>query len=84
MNELLLNGLGAIGHGHLHPFHPAYSEEADKMYTDYNPALANKMLDELGLTARDEEGFRLLPNGQRLTLIVDGSTHHPQQVDGVN
>lgn len=82
MNELLLNGLGAIGHGHLHPLHPAYSEEADKMYTDYNPALANKMLDELGLTARDEEGFRLLPNGQRLTLIVDGSTHHWAQVDG--
>lgn len=30
----------------------------------HDPDLANTMLDELGLTERDEEGFRKAPNGE--------------------
>lgn len=76
INNVRFSGLGNIGHGHFHPQHPGYVEEVDKAYTEYNPELANKILDDLGLTARDSEGYRLRPDGQRLTLIIDGSTHH--------
>ena len=76
INDVRFSGLGNIGHGHFHPQHPGYVEEVDKAYAEYNPELANKILDDLGLTARDSEGYRLRPDGQPLTLIIDGSTHH--------
>ena len=34
-------------------------------------AAANDLLDEVGLTKRDDKGFRLLPDGRPLTVIVD-------------
>lgn len=47
-----------------------HSERLQNSYIEYDPHQANASLDELGLTARDGEGFRLLPNGQRLTFFL--------------
>ncbi|MBQ4158816.1 MAG: hypothetical protein IJD86_11855, partial [Clostridia bacterium] len=51
-----------------------HNETLAKQYTEYNPELANQMLDELGLTARGEDGFRLGLDGQPMafTLSVPG------------
>jgi peptide/nickel transport system substrate-binding protein len=38
---------------------------------EYDPDKANDYLDEMGLTERDAEGYRLMPNGQRLTIFWD-------------
>ncbi len=76
VNDVLFNGIARPGHGHFHHEHPAYVEEVDQRYIEYNPELANQILDELGLDARDRDGYRLRPDGERLTLIIDGSTHH--------
>lgn len=38
---------------------------------DYDPERANEMLDDLGLTTRDAEGFRARPDGSKLELIYD-------------
>lgn len=76
INEVRFNGLGRPGHGHFHYQHLGYVEEVDQRYIEHNPGLANQILDELGLTKRDSEGFRLRPDGEKLTLIIDGSTHH--------
>ncbi|MCX6032477.1 MAG: ABC transporter substrate-binding protein [Chloroflexi bacterium] len=35
-------------------------------YTEYKPDEANKLLDALGYTKRDAEGYRLLPSGKRV------------------
>jgi peptide/nickel transport system substrate-binding protein len=41
-------------------------------WSTYDPARANTMLDALGLTGKDSEGYRLrTDNGQRLVLQVD-------------
>ena len=48
---------------------PWFSEEAAKLHHQYEPELANRLLDELELTQRDEEGYRTFPDGKRLTLI---------------
>ena len=40
----------------------------DQSYAKYDPAKANSMLDSLGLSKKDSDGFRLLPNGNRLTI----------------
>ena len=46
-----------------------YCEEAAKLHHEYDPEKANRLLDELGLTGRDTEGYRTFPDGKRLTLI---------------
>jgi len=48
-----------------------YEESWSKAYIEYDPQKANKLLDQIGLTKRDSEGYRLLPNGKPLTLVVE-------------
>lgn len=43
-----------------------YNDDAQKYY--YNPEHSNKLLDAMGYTARDESGFRLDAEGNRLAL----------------
>ncbi len=44
-----------------------HNEMYAKLYTEFDPDTANRLLDELGLDKRDKEGFRLFPNGERMT-----------------
>ena len=53
------------------PDHILYNEKLGRQYTTYDPNKANQLLDAAGLATRDSEGFRLLPNGQRLTFNVN-------------
>ncbi|MGQ9629958.1 MAG: ABC transporter substrate-binding protein [bacterium] len=39
--------------------------------SEYNPAKANQLLDEMGLSKRDAEGWRLGPDGKRFTIPFD-------------
>jgi peptide/nickel transport system substrate-binding protein len=63
-------GLAKACQGTVHSSASFYKEEWAQSYVEYNPERANKMLDEIGLTKRDGDGFRLLPNGERLSLLV--------------
>ena len=71
-------GLGEASQGLLSKAHPAYDEELNKAYTEYDPAEANRMLDSLGLTERDKDGYRLRPDGKTLAVTIIASTHHPR------
>ena len=51
------------------PGTPWYNPEAKMLHHQYDPALSNQLLDELGLNRRDAEGYRTYPDGKRLTLI---------------
>ncbi len=71
MNEAIYLGLGIPRQSTLLPESPGFNEEWANAYTEYDPELANQMLDELGLTERDSDGFRLLPDGSGpLTIII--------------
>jgi peptide/nickel transport system substrate-binding protein len=37
---------------------------------EYDPELANALLDEMGMTERDADGFRLAPDGQRFEIPI--------------
>lgn len=53
------------------PWHPYYpGDEYAFKYTEYDPELANELLDGLGLTARDAEGFRLDKNGNPFSIEI--------------
>ncbi|MHA3976735.1 ABC transporter substrate-binding protein [Halovulum sp. GXIMD14794] len=52
------------------PGHTLYNEQLGKQHTEYDPDLANEMLDAAGYDQRDGDGYRLLPNGERFEFNV--------------
>ncbi len=50
---------------------PFYHEELKNSYIEYNPNRANELLDELGLTGRDSEGYRTFKDGTRMIWYLD-------------
>jgi ABC-type dipeptide/oligopeptide/nickel transport system permease component/ABC-type transport system substrate-binding protein len=53
------------------PESPFHSPRLAKSFVEYDPARANRMLDELGLAARDAEGYRTFRDGSRMTFYLD-------------
>ncbi|MGJ8584431.1 MAG: ABC transporter substrate-binding protein [Marinosulfonomonas sp.] len=43
-------------------------------YAQYDPAMANSLLDEIGMADTDGDGFRELPNGDKLVLNLQFAT----------
>jgi len=68
MNELAYLGLGRARQGGVISSSPFFVEGSDLNYVERDVAEANRLLDEIGLTRRDSEGYRLLPDGRRLTI----------------
>jgi peptide/nickel transport system substrate-binding protein len=48
-----------------------YHERLAKQYTEYDVELANEYLDRAGYTERDAQGFRLGPDGNRISFGID-------------
>jgi peptide/nickel transport system substrate-binding protein len=67
IQESIFLGTGEPRHGIIKAGSPWYpGDEVAHKYTEYNPDEANKLLDGLGYTKRDAEGYRLLPSGKRV------------------
>lgn len=59
---------------------PYFGEsELFQSWAQFDPDLASQMLDEIGLTERDSEGFRLAPNGGELLLIISATAAWPAE-----
>ncbi|MFY0634166.1 MAG: ABC transporter substrate-binding protein [Vannielia sp.] len=50
------------------PTHVLYNEQLGKQFTDYDPDKANELLDAAGYAEKDDEGFRLFPDGSRIVF----------------
>jgi ABC-type dipeptide/oligopeptide/nickel transport system permease component len=59
---------GQIAPGKGSPFHSPKLEQA---YVAYDPDRANALLDGIGLTRRDSEGFRSTPDGDYLVFFIE-------------
>lgn len=51
-----------------------YDANSDAMRRSHNPDLAKKLLDELGIIDTDKDGWRELPNGTPLHLVIHAGT----------
>jgi ABC-type dipeptide/oligopeptide/nickel transport system permease component/ABC-type transport system substrate-binding protein len=69
--EALLSGVGEPSQVAPFPGSPFYDPQLKKAYTDYDMEEANRLLDELGLTKRDREGYRTFPDGTRMTWFLE-------------
>ncbi|HEY8016930.1 MAG TPA: ABC transporter substrate-binding protein [Dongiaceae bacterium] len=81
INQVIYYGLAREGANSVLPESPLYKPEFQQAYAAFDIAAANKLLDEVGLTKRDEDGFRLLPDGRQMTIIVDTAGAVPEESD---
>ncbi len=80
VNKILYYGFGLVGQNTILRS-PVTQEDPRMAYARFDPAQANRLLDEMGLTARDAHGFRLRPDGKRLDIIVDAAGESTEETD---
>ena len=80
LNQVLFYGLAVEGNNTVHERSPLYDDRYRIRWTQFDIAHANELLDEIGLTERDNKGIRLLPDGRPLTIIVETAGEDTQQV----
>jgi peptide/nickel transport system substrate-binding protein len=71
ISEAIFSGMGEPMQLAPTPGTPLFREEYARAFTEYDPATANGLLDEMGLTRRDRYGMRLRPDGTPLRLTID-------------
>jgi peptide/nickel transport system substrate-binding protein len=68
--DLIYSGLATKSRGVASPFDPYYLPEFEQRYMQYDPALANRLLDEVGLR-KGRDGMRRLPDGSPFRQIMN-------------
>lgn len=71
INEFCYNGVAVPHQATAGEASLYYKEEFAKHYIEYDPQGANKLLDDIGLTKRDAEGYRLRPDGKTLAVVIE-------------
>jgi len=80
MNRDEINETGFFGMGEPRQYigfspQPSFADPKWASYmTQYDPGMANSLLDEIGMKDVDGDGYRELPNGDRLVLNLQFST----------
>ena len=81
INQTFYFGLGIGGNNSVLPASPLYQPEYRYAWAGFDPAAANRLLDELGLARRDDRGARLLPDGRPMDLIVESAGESVEETD---
>ncbi|HWK43722.1 MAG TPA: ABC transporter substrate-binding protein [Stellaceae bacterium] len=81
INQVIYYGLGIEGQNTMLPGSPLASTENQKAWAHYDSKAANRLLDEIGLTKRDGEGIRLMPDGRPLEIIIETAGDSSEQSD---
>jgi peptide/nickel transport system substrate-binding protein len=71
IKEAVFLGLGEARQPVPAPWHPYYpGDDVAFKYTEFNQDLANQMLDAIGLTGRDADGFRTNKDGKPFSIEI--------------
>ena len=81
INESLFFGLALMGNNTLLPDSPLFRKEYQKQWAEYDPDMANEILDEMGLTEYDDDDIRLLPDGRPMEIIIETAGEDTEQTD---
>jgi peptide/nickel transport system substrate-binding protein len=81
INQTFYFGLALGGNNSVLPRSPLYKPEYRYEWAEYDLELANRLLDEIGLTERDAEGIRLLPDGRPMDLIIETAGESDEETD---
>lgn len=81
INQVIYFGLAIEGQNTVLPQSPLYRPEYREAWAQFDLDGANKLLDEIGLTKRDSEGTRLLPDGRPMDIIIEDSGESSEKSD---
>jgi peptide/nickel transport system substrate-binding protein len=81
INKVMYYGIAYPGANTVLPSSPLFKPIYRKRWSSFDPAEANRLLDEIGLTKRDDDGYRLLPDGRPLEIIVEAPSEGTEYTD---
>jgi peptide/nickel transport system substrate-binding protein len=81
INQVIYLGLAREGANSVLPQSPLYDEAYQAAWAAFDLDQANQLLDEIGLTQRDDDDIRLLPDGRPLEIIVEHTGQSPEESD---
>jgi peptide/nickel transport system substrate-binding protein len=81
INQAIYYGLCIEGNNTVLPASPLYQQAYRDAWANFDLEAAGALLDELGLTARDSEGIRLLPDGRPMEIIVETAGENTEESD---
>ncbi len=81
INSAIFYGVAVPSNNTVLPESPLFEDEYQTKWAQYDPDLANELLDGLGLTERGSDGIRLLPDGRPLQIVVETSGEESEQTD---
>ena len=80
LNEVYFLGLGRPTAATIHSTARFYKPEWQWLWAEHDPEQAGSLLDEVGLSGRDRDGFRTFPDGSNLTIQVAARTGGPVDI----
>jgi peptide/nickel transport system substrate-binding protein len=81
INQALYFGLAIEGQNTVLPQSPLFRTQYRANWASYDLAQADSLLDQVGLTNRDSDGIRLLPDGRPCSIIVEDSGESSEKSD---
>lgn len=81
INQVIYYGLAKESQNTVLEESPLYRDKYRSAWTEFDPKKANALLDEIGLTERNDEDVRLLPDGNPLVITVETAGESTEQTD---
>jgi peptide/nickel transport system substrate-binding protein len=81
LNRVLYFGQAIEGQNTILPSSRLYKSDYRYAYAQFDLELANQLLDEIGLTKRNGQKIRLLPDGRPLEIIIETAGENTEESD---
>lgn len=81
INKTFFFGLATEGNNTVLKSSPLYKDYYLTRWSEHDPDQANRLLDAAGLTARNDGGLRLLPDGRPMEIILETAGESTQDID---
>jgi peptide/nickel transport system substrate-binding protein len=81
INQALYFGLAIEGQNTVLPQSPLYRTDYRSDWAKYDLDQANALLDQVGLTKKDSDGMRLMPDGQPCAITIEDSGESSEKSD---
>ena len=83
INQVVYDGLATPSNNTITSRSVLFRPEYATKWAQYDPRLANQLLDEIGLGRRDAKGIRLRPDGRPASLTVETSGEGTENADAL-
>jgi peptide/nickel transport system substrate-binding protein len=83
LNQIIFSGLARPYQAAPRPDTALYNEKMATQYLKYDPQMASELLDKAGFAQKDAGGFRLGPDGQRISFAIEVTVERNEQIDAL-